>query len=39
MAAAHECWIGELLGGVTEEDTKRLAAMLKAFRSSWEEHE
>ncbi len=39
MAAAHEGWIGELLAGVGEEDTKRLAAMLKAFSSSWEGHE
>lgn len=36
MAAAHEGWIGELLGGVGEEDTRRLATMLKAFRSNWE---
>ncbi len=36
MASAHEGWIGELLGGVGEEDTRRLAAMLKAFRSNWE---
>ena len=39
MAAAHEGWIGELLGGVSEEDTKRLAAMLKSFRSNWEGRE
>ena len=39
MAAAHETWIGELLGGVSEEDTKRLAAMLKSFRSNWEGRE
>jgi DNA-binding MarR family transcriptional regulator len=39
MAAAHETWIGELLSGVGEEDTKRLASMLKAFSSSWEGHE
>ena len=39
MAAAHEGWIGELLGGVGEEDTKRLAAMLKSFRSNWEGRE
>ena len=38
MAAAHEGWIGELLGGVSEEDTRRLAAMLKSFRSNWEGH-
>lgn len=38
MAAAHEGWIGELLGGVGEDDTRRLAAMLKAFRSNWEGH-
>ncbi|HTV67869.1 MAG TPA: MarR family transcriptional regulator [Rhizobiaceae bacterium] len=39
MAAAHERWIGELLGGVSEDDTKRLSAMLKAFRSNWEGRE
>jgi DNA-binding MarR family transcriptional regulator len=36
MAAAHESWIGELLGGVDDEDTRRLSAMLKSFRSNWE---
>ncbi|MBS3650490.1 MarR family transcriptional regulator [Pseudaminobacter sp. 19-2017] len=36
MAAAHEAWIGELLGGVSEEETRRLANMLKSFRSNWE---
>ncbi len=39
MAAAHEGWIGELLGGVTEEETRRLAGMLKSFRSNWEGRE
>ena len=39
MAAAHEGWIGELLGGVNEEDTRRLAAMLQSFRSNWEGRE
>jgi DNA-binding MarR family transcriptional regulator len=39
MAGAHEAWIGELLGGVGEEDTARLAAMLKSFRSNWEGRE
>jgi DNA-binding MarR family transcriptional regulator len=39
MAVAHETWIGELLGGVSEEDTRRLAAMLKSFRSNWEGRE
>jgi DNA-binding MarR family transcriptional regulator len=39
MATAHEGWIGELLGGVGEDDTRRLAAMLKAFRSNWEGRE
>ena len=31
--------IGELLGGVSDEDTRRLAAMLKSFRSNWEGRE
>ncbi|MFI0848498.1 MarR family winged helix-turn-helix transcriptional regulator [Mesorhizobium sp. IMUNJ 23232] len=39
MAAAHEGWIGELLGGVSEEETRRLASMLKSFRSNWEGRE
>ena len=39
MAAAHEGWIAELLGGVGEEDTKRLSGMLKSFRSNWEGRE
>ena len=39
MAAAHETWIGELLGSVGDEDTKRLAVMLKSFRSNWEGRE
>ena len=37
MAATHEGWIGELLGNVGEDDARRLSAMLKAFRSEWED--
>jgi DNA-binding MarR family transcriptional regulator len=37
MASAHERWIAELLAGVTKSDAQQLAAMLKAFRSNWEE--
>ena len=36
LAAAHEGWIGELLGGVSGKDTRQLGAMLEAFRSNWE---
>lgn len=36
MAAAHEIWIAELLGEVSEGDARRLSSMLKAFRSNWE---
>lgn len=36
MAAAHEQWIAELLGGVSDADAQRLSAMLRAFRSEWE---
>lgn len=36
MAAAHERWVDDLLGGVGESDTRRLSAMLKSFRSNWE---
>ena len=39
MATAHEGWIGELLGGVGDDETRRLATMLKAFRSNWEGRE
>lgn len=39
MAGAHEGWISELLAGVSEEDTRRLATMLKSFRSNWEGRE
>ncbi len=39
MAKAHEGWVGDLLGGVGEEDARRLAVMLKSFRSNWEERE
>jgi len=39
IAAAHERWVGELLGDVSEDDTKRLSVMLKAFRSNWEGRE
>ena len=36
MAAAHECWIDELLGGVSARDAEQLSAKLKSFRSDWE---
>jgi DNA-binding MarR family transcriptional regulator len=36
MAAAHERWIDELLGGVTVRDAEQLSAKLKSFRSDWE---
>jgi len=39
MASAHERWVGELMAGVTKSDAQQLAAMLKAFRSNWEERE
>jgi hypothetical protein len=39
MAAAHEGWISELLGEVSGNDTRRLTAMLKSFRSNWEGRE
>lgn len=37
MAATHEGWIGELLGGIAGADASNLSAMLKAFRSNWED--
>ncbi|MCT7377225.1 MarR family winged helix-turn-helix transcriptional regulator [Chelativorans salis] len=36
MAAAHESWIAELLGGVDTFEVHRLSEMLHAFRSNWE---
>jgi DNA-binding MarR family transcriptional regulator len=36
MAAAHESWIGELLGGVSVRDAEQMSAKLKSFRSDWE---
>jgi DNA-binding MarR family transcriptional regulator len=39
MATAHEGWISELLGEVSGNDTRRLTAMLKSFRSNWEGRE
>lgn len=37
MAAIHEDWIAELLGEIGEHDAHALSAMLKAFRSNWED--
>src|SRR5215469_7552415 len=36
MAAVHERWIDELLGGVSARDAEQLSAKLKSFRSEWE---
>ncbi len=36
MAAAHERWVDELLGGVSMRDAEHLSAKLKSFRSDWE---
>jgi len=36
MAAAHESWVDELLGGISVRDTEQLSAKLKSFRSDWE---
>ena len=36
MAAAHEGWVDELLGGVSVRDAEQLSAKLKSFRSDWE---
>jgi DNA-binding MarR family transcriptional regulator len=36
MAAAHERWIDELLGGVSVRDAEQLSTKLKSFRSDWE---
>ncbi|MCA1661303.1 MAG: MarR family transcriptional regulator [Novosphingobium sp.] len=37
MAAANARWIEELLGGVTRDDARTVAAILAAFRSPWED--
>lgn len=39
IAAAHENWIGELLGHVSEEEARHLIGMLTSFRSNWEGRE
>ena len=39
IAAAHETWIGDLLGTVSEEDARHLTGMLRSFRSNWEGRE
>jgi DNA-binding MarR family transcriptional regulator len=36
MAATHETWIDELLGGLSAHDADELAAKLKVFQSEWE---
>ena len=36
IAGAHETWIGEVLGGVSEDEARHLAGLLKSFRSNWE---
>ena len=36
MAAAHERWIDELLGGMTPEEADELSSRLSLFRSDWE---
>ncbi len=36
MAAAHESWINELLGGISARDAEQMSAKLKSFRSDWE---
>jgi len=36
MAAAHESWVDELLGGLSVRDAEQTSAKLKSFRSDWE---
>ena len=36
MAAAHESWVDELLGGISARDAEQMSAKLKSFRSDWE---
>ena len=39
MAAANARWIEELLGGVSRDDAREVAAILAGFRSSWEDEQ
>ena len=36
MAAAHERWIDELLGGMTQEGADEFSSRLSLFQSDWE---
>ena len=36
MAATHEKWIDELLGGISARDAEQLSSKLKVFQSDWE---
>ena len=36
MAAAHDRWVDELLGGIPARDAEQMSAKLKSFRSDWE---
>jgi DNA-binding MarR family transcriptional regulator len=36
MAAAHECWVDELLAGISVRDAEQLSTKLRSFRSDWE---
>lgn len=36
IAAAHERWVAELLGGIGDTEVHRLSEMLHVFRSNWE---
>src|ERR1700761_5254619 len=36
MAAAHEQWVDELLGGFSVRDAEQMSAKLKSFKSDWE---
>ena len=37
MAAAHESWVDELLGGLSVRDAEQMSAKLKSFSSDWED--
>ena len=37
MAAAHEGWVDDLLGDFGADEARRLATMLRSFRSDWED--
>ena len=36
MAAVHETWVDELLGGLVPDDVEKMSAVLHDFNQNWE---